>query len=390
MQRKFWREANKPYNIKWGAVRSGKTYMDYFLIPKRLIATHGKPGLRVLLGNTRNTLERNIIQPMRDMYGDDLVGRSGPNFVNMFGEHVFALGADRISQVSKLQGSGIIYCYGDEITTWNEDVFQMLKSRLSYQDSIFDGTCNPESPTHWLKDFIEKSDSDYVYTLQFNIWDNPKLPREFVENLVKEYQGTVYYNRFILGEWAVAEGLIYQCYDVLNDPLDDVPENLTGRRFASVDYGTANACVFLLFEEGISGTWYVTDEYYYSGRDNYLQKTDEQYCKDFEHFTMGRPVSSVVIDPSALSFIAAMRYHGFSVIEADNHVLDGIRQTMTKLNLGEIKILRKCQNLLREFGAYRWNAEKGVDEPIKENDHCCDALRYFVSTFEYLSYDPFT
>lgn len=387
-QRKFWREANKRWNIKTGAVRSGKTYMDYFLIPKRLIESHGKPGLRVLLGNTRNTLERNIIQPMRDMYGDELVGRSGPNYVNMFGEHVYALGADRRSQVEKLQGAGIIYCYGDEITTWNEDVFQMLISRLSFKDSKFDGTCNPESPRHWFKEFIDTDIN--VYVQKYQIYDNPFLDKTFVEELEQRYAGTVYYDRFILGEWAIAEGLIYQCFDTVKDPLEEVPENLTGLRFASIDYGTANACVFLLFEQGVSGTWYVTDEYYYSGRDNVLQKTDEMYCQDFERFIMGRPVSCTVIDPSALSFIAAMRYHGHSVIEADNKVIDGIRQTMTKLNAGEIKVLRRCENLIREFETYRWDTTKEVDEPIKEDDHCVDALRYFVSTYPTLSYDPFT
>lgn len=386
-QKKFWKKANRRWNIKTGAVRSGKTYMDYYLIPKRLLAVRGKPGLRVMLGHTRSTLERNIIQPMRDMYGEKLVGRSYANEVNMFGEHVYCLGADRVSQVSKLQGSGIVYCYGDEITTWNKDVFQMLKSRLSFKESIFDGTCNPESPGHWFKEFIESDADTFVQTYQ--IYDNPFLPPDFVENLEREYQGTVYYDRFILGEWALAEGLIYQCFDTLRDPIENIPEMLTGRRFVSVDYGTANACVFLLFEEGQSGRWYVSKEYYYSGRDNVRQKTDEEYCKDFELFIKGRPVECTVVDPSALSFITAMRHHGHSVVEANNNVLDGIRETMGKLNTGEIKVLKNCENLIREFGAYRWNEYKGYDEPIKEDDHCCDALRYFVMTYPELTYSPF-
>lgn len=388
MQNEFWRNCNHRWNIKEGATRSGKTYMDYFLIAKRIRSTHGKQGLRVLIGNTRSTLERNIIDPMREIYGTELIGvLRQNNTLDMFGEKVYALGADKVSQVAKLQGSGIIYCYGDEITTWNKDVFEMLKSRLSFPDSVFDGTCNPDRPTHWFKLFLE-SDAD-IYRQSYQIYDNPFLSPEFISNLEKEYKGTVYYDRFILGEWALAEGLIYQNYDTKNDPIDDVPESLTGRRFVSCDYGTANACVFLLFEQGQSGTWYITDEYYYSGRDNIRQKTDEEYCQDFKTFLAGRRIERVVVDPSALSFITALRHHGYWVSEAVNKVIDGIRATMTKLSSGEIKVLRKCKNLLKEFGSYSWNPKKDTDEPIKENDHACDALRYFVNTYDELMYDPF-
>lgn len=370
--------------------------MDYFLIAKRLRATHGKAGLRVLIGNTRSTLERNIIDPMREIYGTELIGTLRQNnTLDMFGEKVYALGADKVSQVAKLQGSGMIYCYGDEITTWNKDVFEMLKSRLSFPDSIFDGTCNPDSPNHWFKAFLDSAnnpDPDKrpdIYCQSYQIYDNPFLTPEFIHNLELEYEGTVYFDRFILGKWALAEGLIYQSYDLKNDPIDSVPEQLTGKRFISCDYGTANACVFLMFEQGKSGTWYVTDEYYYSGRDSIRQKTDEEYCQDLRIFLADRKIERIIVDPSALSFITALRQHGYWVSKATNKVLDGIRMTMTKLNSGEIKILRKCKNLLKEFGSYSWNPKKEIDEPIKENDHACDALRYFVNSYNKLMYDPF-
>ena len=131
-QREFWDNCHHRWNIKTGATRSGKTYMDYYLIAKRILATKGKQGIRMLLGNTRSTLERNIIDPMREMFGPSCIGIVRQNnTVDMFGEKVYALGADKVTQVDKLRGSGIIYCYGDEITTWNKEVFEMLKSRLS-------------------------------------------------------------------------------------------------------------------------------------------------------------------------------------------------------------------------------------------------------------------
>lgn len=183
---------------------------DYFLIPKRIRATKGQ-GLIVILGNTRGTLERNILDPMRQIYGNKLVGNiSSDNTVILFGKKVYVLGADKRNQVARIQGAGIEYCYGDEITTWSEEVFQMLKSRLDKPNSCFDGTCNPDHPNHWFKEFLD-SDVD-IYHQHYTIDDNPFLDTFFVEQLKKEYAGTIYYDRFILGKWTRAEGVIYRLF----------------------------------------------------------------------------------------------------------------------------------------------------------------------------------
>ena len=179
-QKEFWTGANHRWNIKEGATRSGKTYLDYFLIPRRIRACKGS-GLIVLLGNTKGTLERNILEPMRSIWGDELVGGIGSdNTVMLFGKKCHALGADKVTQVSKLQGAGIEYCYGDEITTWNEEVFSMLKSRLDKPTSVFDGTCNPDGPNHWLLKFLN-SDAD-IFRQHYTIYDNPNLSPQFIEN----------------------------------------------------------------------------------------------------------------------------------------------------------------------------------------------------------------
>lgn len=207
----YWREANHRWNVKSGATRSGKTYMDYFLIPRRLLAVKGKEGLSVILGNTRETIRRNIIIPMQTMYGIKRVGNiRADNSCMMFGEQVFCLGADNANHVDRLRGSSIKYCYGDEVTTWNAEVFDMLKSRLDKPYSVFDGTCNPDNPRHWFKAFLD-SDAD-IYQQAYSLDDNPFLDAAFVENLKKEYAGTVYYNRYILGQWAAAEGVIYKAF----------------------------------------------------------------------------------------------------------------------------------------------------------------------------------
>jgi PBSX family phage terminase large subunit len=169
-------------------------------------------GAALMLGNTQGTVNRNIIEPMRDIWGDKLVGRiiSGENYANIFGQKVYVLGADKQNSVTKIQGMTVEYAYGDEMTTWAQPVFEMLKSRLSCAHSAFDGTANPDSAHHWLKKFID-SDAD-VFCQTSVIDDNPFLPQEYIAQLKKEYAGTVYYKRFIKGEWAAAEGACYPLF----------------------------------------------------------------------------------------------------------------------------------------------------------------------------------
>ena len=208
-QKEFWNNCNCRWNVKTGATRSGKTYLDYYIIPKRIRACRGD-GLIVLLGNTQGTIERNVLEPMRSIWGS-LVGTiSSNNKAKLFGRDVYVLGADKKNQVARIQGAGIEYCYGDEITTWSQDVFQMLKSRLDKPNSCFDGTCNPDSPNHWFKEFLDSKAN--IYHQHYTIDDNPFLTDEFVNALKQEYYGTVYYNRFILGQWARAEGAIYKLF----------------------------------------------------------------------------------------------------------------------------------------------------------------------------------
>lgn len=211
-QAEYMREGHHRWNMKGGATRSGKTYMDYrWIIPMRIRERAGKEGLTVILGVTKATIERNVLSPMRDVYGDILVGNiSSDNTVWLFGEKCYALGAEKISQVSRLRGASIKYCYGDEVADWSEDVFALLKSRLDKSYSCFDGTFNPKDPLHWLKGFID-SDADVFYQT-YSIDDNPFLDPAFVENLKKEYAGTVLYERYILGLWAASEGALFTTY----------------------------------------------------------------------------------------------------------------------------------------------------------------------------------
>lgn len=199
------------WNFKSGAVRSGKSYVDTaFVIPFRIRERAGKPGLNVILGVSKSSIERNVLAPMREIYTDKLIGTiNSQNIAMVCGEPVYCLGAEKVSQVAKIQGASIKYCYGDEVAKWNKEVFQMLKSRLDKPYSCFDGSCNPEHPTHWLKEFLDNVELD-IYLQKYTIFDNPFLPKEFVEQLCKEYEGTIYYDRLIVGLWKRADGAIYK------------------------------------------------------------------------------------------------------------------------------------------------------------------------------------
>lgn len=210
-QNEYIINATHRWNIKSGAVRSGKSYVDTaYVVPFRIRERAGKPGLNVIMGVSKESIERNVLQPMREIYTSDLIGNiNNRNVARVCGEDVYCLGAEKVSQVAKIQGASIKYCYGDEIAKWNKEVFQMLKSRLDKPYSCFDGACNPEHPTHWLKEFIDNVELD-IYLQRYTIFDNPFLDPEFVEKLCKEYEGTIYYDRLILGLWKRADGSIYK------------------------------------------------------------------------------------------------------------------------------------------------------------------------------------
>lgn len=376
-QLEFARYANHRWNFKGGATRSGKTYLDFkWIIPLRIRERAGKDGLAVILGVTKSTIERNVLEPMRNLYGDKLVGTiSSDNTAWIFGEKCYCLGAEKVSQVSKIRGASIKYCYGDEVADWSEEVFALLKSRLDKKYSCFDGTYNPQYPNHWLKKFLD-SNAD-IFSQVYTIDDNPFLPPSFVENLKKEYAGTVFYDRYILGKWTLAEGLVYPMFGD-SCIVQDIPD--TGDFYISIDYGTHNP-----FSAGL---WCVTKteavrigEYYYCGREERKEKTPEEYYSEVKRLAGGRDIKCLIVDPSADAFIATVKkHHDFKVRGAVNDVLPGIQTTAEMIASGKLKIHESCEDAIREFGLYRWDEKAESDRVVKENDHAMDEIRYMVMT----------
>lgn len=216
-QKEFMKNATKTWNFKIGATRSGKTYLDFiYRIPAKTRELKGLDGIYVIMGVSQSTIERNVLEPMRTLYGDKLVGyiQMGRSIVKLFGETYHVVGHEKSNAINRIQGASIKYIYIDEIVRMNEATFEMLKSRLDKDWSCADATGNPEQPTHFIKKFIdEEIDKGDMYYQHYRLDDNPTLSDSFVTRLKREYAGTVYYNRYILGQWALAEGAIYSMFN---------------------------------------------------------------------------------------------------------------------------------------------------------------------------------
>ena len=401
-----------------GAVRSGKSYVDVaHIIPQRLRTVKDEKGINLILGVSKSTIERNVLQPMREIYTDAVVGNiNSGNVAMVCGVPCYCLGAEKVSQVAKIQGSSVKYCYGDETAKWNKDVFYMLQSRLDKSYSKFDGACNPEYPGHWLKQFLDREDVD-KYIQNYTIFDNPFIDKNVVRNLCYEYHGTVFYDRYIKGLWALAEGLIYPFWEKC---IEEPPDRPADDYCLSIDYGTMNAFAALIWEKH-GNKWYATKEYYYSGREEITgTKTDAQYVKDMLKFIKPvlpniRAEASVfsdtatvsietIVDPSAASFIAALREHDcFAVRPAYNDVLNGIRDTARAMQSGRVKFAPWLSNWKSEVQGYVWQDRPDIDAPVKEKDHCltgdtvvhtkegCKPIKDMVGTSgEVLSYNTDT
>lgn len=252
-QLEYMRDSKRKYNIFGGAAGSGKTYLGRAILIPMWIRNADRSGSIVIMGNTMGTVQRNIIEPMREMWGPENISKvSGMNTCRMFGRLVYVLGADKKSQVERIQGMNISYAYGDEVVTWSEEVFEMLKSRLRLYSSRFDGTCNPGGPDHWLKKFIDNdsglSDEDKQVYYLGTVLDDGMLDLDPVKDAkikrdMKMTLAGVFYDRLVLGKWVLGEGLVYPSFAERPEEflvrLDDLPEFDTVN--IGVDFGQSTS-----------------------------------------------------------------------------------------------------------------------------------------------------
>lgn len=385
--------ATKPkrWNLYGGAVRSGKTWLQYWQMLK---ATTYCVEPYLLSGKTTGALNRNVIEPMRAFFGNEIVGRINGSEQSIFigGKKFYIICANDDRAIKKIQGGGYGLAVCDEVTTWPQNYFEMLKSRLDKLGAEAYITFNPDHPFHWFKtDFLDKRNDKTTAYWHFTLDDNDKLDPAYVEALKSEYTG-VWYDRYILGLWAAAEGLIF---DMFTDShiFTSLPPNVKIlREWVACDYGTQNAFVALIVAQCSDGVYRVMKEYRHDGRESKQQKTDSQYADELDHFitAYGRIPQSIIVDPSAASFITelktpnANRRHHMPIRPALNPVLDGIRRLASLISTDRVNIHQDCVGLINEMRTYAWDNETGkrtgVDTPFKEHDHGPDALRYWAYT----------
>ena len=366
-----------------GAVRSGKTSIMMWAFVRWAMENFSGQRFGVC-GRTVDSCTKNIIVPFTAMSlakeryiirwrrGDKVMEvRRGAvtNYFEVFG------GKDEASY-TLIQGRTLAGVLLDEVVLMPRSFVEQALTRCSVDGAKLWFSCNPGSPQHWFyTEWIKRHKERNALYLHFEMTDNPGLSEKTLERYQNMFTG-VFYDRYIRGLWVLAEGLVYDFGE--ENIVDDVPES--GEYYISCDYGTLNPfSAGLWCWDGKTATR--IREYYYSGREEHRNKTDEEYYTELEKLVGELPVISVIVDPSAASFIEVIKRHGkFKVRKAVNDVLLGIATTARYLRSGALKIHRSCKDAIREFGLYRWDEKSTEDRPIKENDHAMDDTRYFAMT----------
>lgn len=368
-------------NIWEGAVRSGKSYSSLMRWIE-YIKDCKIEGDFLCVGRTKDTIERNIVNPLMELFPEDLTHFSGKRELHLWGKKMYLVGASDDRAQGKIQGNEFAGAYMDEGSLLPQGFFKMLLSRLFKDEAKLFVTTNPDSPFHWLKtEYIDRPDLD-IKTFKFVLDDNPVITESFKKNISKEYTG-LWYKRYILGEWTLAEGTVYDFFDEDIHVIES-PPGIASYYNVGVDYGTSNPTAFVLvgYNPSTYPNMWVEKEYYYDSRKKMRQKTDAEYAKDLKDFIEGYLVDGIYVDPSAVSFKAELyRAKIDNICDVKNDVLDGIRFVGTLLNQGTLKIVKRCKNLIKEIQTYRWDERSiklGEDKPLKENDHCLDAARYII------------
>ena len=353
----------------------------------------------MIIGVNRETIQRNVLLELYKFLGFPPPS-SKTNEAKLYGRQIYFVGAHDEGSVRRIQGATLAAAYTDEATCIPAPFWRMLLSRLSVSGAQLFATCNPEGPAHWLKkEFIDREGELDLIHWDFTLDDNPSLDPKYKESLKLEYQG-MWYKRYILGEWAVAHGLVYDGWD--HDNIYENPMEPPNYYVVGLDYGTTNATAGVLLAVSPK-RWpqlRVESEFYYDSAKMGRSKADDELAQDIKAWIGWRNISAMYVDPAAASFKIALRNEGFPVLDANNDVIPGIRTVSKFISNKSLVVQKGCKTLIEHIQSYAWDpkaADRGEDKPIKINDHVLDALRYgcysafpqgeFSHPDEHLTYD---
>ena len=378
-----------------GAVRSGKTSIMSLSFVLWAMGNFDQCAFAIC-GKSVGAVERNVVRPL---LGIQYLRR---NFSMQYrrGEHmivvtrgkrtnfIYLFGGKDESSAALIQGVTLAGVLLDEVALMPRSFVEQALARCSVRGAKLWFNCNPDSNYHWFyKEWIRKAPEHNALHLHFKMDDNPSLSESTKDRYRSMFAG-IFYQRYIEGLWVAAEGLIYDMFSESENVYRQVDEprglRYGATRYIGVDYGTVNDTVFLeAFDDG--ETLWIAREYRWASREKRRQKTDTEYADDFMNFYGDDPAlaCSVIVDPSAASFIEELRRRGVYVRDANNDVLNGIRRVSTLMEQRRLKICETCAGTLEEISGYVWDdkaALNGVEKPVKVADHGVDVVRYLVST----------
>ena len=375
-----------------GAVRSGKTFCMSLSFVLWAFA-HFDGHSFAMCGKTIKSLRRNLIiplfSPLREL-GFSIKNKQSENLITLSYKgrenRFYIFGGKDESSSSLIQGMTLSGVLLDEVALMPRSFVEQALARCSVLGSTFWFNCNPSYPSHWFyKEWIKKCEQKNALYIHFTMKDNPSLSKKMIARYEKLYSGA-FYQRFVQGRWVAVNGAVYP---FMGDDEMYCEKPLSGfEKYAvSCDYGTVNPASFGLWGKK-DDVWYRIDEYYFDSKSKGFQRTDEEHYKALCELIKDREVEFVCVDPSASSFIEVIRRHGvFSVIKADNNVIDGIRKVSSALKEKRVRICENCLASKREFSLYRWNENDVNDSVVKANDHAMDDIRYFVSAIDFADSD---
>ncbi len=375
-----------------GAVRSGKTFcmsLSFVLWAFSRFDGHSFG----MCGKTIKSLRRNLITPLysplkelgfsiKDKQSENLITLSYKGRENRF----YVFGGKDESSSSLIQGMTLSGVLLDEVALMPRSFVEQALARCSVAGSTFWFNCNPSHPSHWFyKEWIKKCEQKNALYIHFTMKDNPSLSKKMIARYEKLYSGA-FYQRFVQGRWVAVNGAVYP-FMADESMYCEKPTSGFSKYAVSCDYGTVNPASFGLWGKK-DDVWYRIDEYYFDSKSMGFQRTDEEHYKALCELIKDREIEFVCVDPSASSFIEVIRrYNRFSVIKAENNVIDGIRKVSSALKEQRVRICKNCLASKREFSLYRWNENDINDSVVKTNDHAMDDIRYFVSALDFADSD---
>lgn len=364
-----------------GAVRSGKTLCLSISFIAWAFYQFNDTSFAIC-GKTIASMRRNVVVPLLPVLtglGFQCKEYVSKNFIEITRDkktnRFYLFGGRDESSAALIQGMTLGGVLFDEVALMPRSFVEQALARCSVTGSKFFFNCNPEYPHHWFhEEWVQKWESKNMLYLHFLMEDNPSLTAEIIARYKSLYSGA-FYERFVLGKWVAAQGLVYPMF---SQQLHVKECKRPSRYFLSCDYGTVNPFSLGLWGEE-DGKYYRLDEYYHSSREEGIQKTDEEYYVALEQLVGQKEIEVLIVDPSAASFIQCVRSKGrFKVVPANNDVLTGINLVCDALKNQQLLFSSRCTSTLREFSMYRWDDNAKRDAPRKENDHAMDEIRYFA------------